>query len=184
VLMDNVDAAVAILQQLKTLGIQLAIDDFGTGYSSLSYLHRLPIDTLKVDRSFVNNVDCDPEKIEMIRTIVSMAWNLGMNVVAEGVETKKQMYQLQALKCDYGQGYFFSRPIDAEAAKALKYFEIRGVNSRSSQKSKQHMPTRHIDLMETCHVDLLENTSQHATQTFLLPDLLDLGGNGLSGRQK
>ena len=183
VLMDNVDAAVAILQQLKTLGIQLAIDDFGTGYSSLSYLHRLPIDTLKIDRSFVNNVDCDPEKIEMIRTIVSMAWNLGMNVVAEGVETKKQMYQLQALRCDYGQGYFFSRPLDAEAAKAQKHFDIKGAANRSSQKSRQHTQTRHIDLMETCHVDLLENSSQHATQTFILPDLLDLGGNGLSDRR-
>jgi diguanylate cyclase (GGDEF)-like protein/PAS domain S-box-containing protein len=183
VLMDNVDAAVAILQQLKSLGIQLAIDDFGTGYSSLSYLHRLPIDTLKIDRSFVNNVDCDPEKIEMIRTIVSMAWNLGMNVVAEGVETKKQMYQLQAMKCDYGQGYFFSRPMDAEAAKVVQYFDIKGAGSRSSRKSKQHMATRHIDLMETCHVDLLENSPQQATQTFILPDLLDMGGNGLSNKR-
>mgnify|MGYP002777879526 CR=1 FL=1 len=183
VLMDNVNAAVAILQQLKTLGIQLAIDDFGTGYSSLSYLHRLPIDTLKIDRSFVNNIDCDPEKIEMIRTIVSMAWNLGINVVAEGVETKKQMYQLQALRCDYGQGYFFSRPLDAEAAKSLKYFEIKSTSSRSSRRSKQHMPTRHIDLMETRHVDLLENSSQHATKTSVLPDLVDLGGHGLSDRR-
>lgn len=168
VLMDNIDAAVVILQQLKTLGIQLAIDDFGTGYSSLSYLHRLPIDTLKIDRSFVNNIDCDPEKIEMIRTIVSMAWNLGMNVVAEGVETKKQMYQLQALKCDYGQGYFFSRPLDAEAAKALQYFDLKGAASRAPRKSKQHMPTRHIDLMETCHVDLLENGSQQFSTNLLI----------------
>jgi diguanylate cyclase (GGDEF)-like protein/PAS domain S-box-containing protein len=182
VLMNDVDAAVAILQQLKSLGIQLAIDDFGTGYSSLSYLHRLPIDTLKIDRSFVDNVDCDPEKIEMIRTIVLMAWNLGMNVVAEGVETKKQMYQLQALRCDYGQGYFFSRPLEAEAAKELQYFDVRSTASRSSQQSKHYTPTRQIDLMETCHVDLLDS-SQHATQTYILPDLLDLGGNGLSDRR-
>mgnify|MGYP002780912179 FL=1 len=119
----------------------------------------------------------------MIRTIVSMAWNLGMNVVAEGVETKKQMYQLQALKCDYAQGYFFSRPLDAEAATALKHFDLKGAASRTSRKSKQHMPTRHIDLMETCHVDLLEDSSQHATQTFMLPDLVDLGGHGLSDRR-
>jgi EAL domain-containing protein (putative c-di-GMP-specific phosphodiesterase class I) len=119
VLVDNAEAALAILKQLQALGIQLAIDDFGTGYSSLSYLHRLPIDTLKIDRSFVNNVDSDPEKIEIICTIIALAWNLGMNVVAEGVETKKQMYQLQALKCEFGQGYFFSKPVDSQMVEGL-----------------------------------------------------------------
>lgn len=119
VLVENADAAAAVICHLKAMGIQFSIDDFGTGYSSLSYLHRLPIDTLKIDRSFVNNVDCEPEKIEIIRTIVALAWNLGMNVVAEGVETKTQMYQLQALKSEYGQGYFFSKPTDSEAAEAL-----------------------------------------------------------------
>ena len=146
-LLDNAEAAVTILNQLKALGIQLAIDDFGTGYSSLSYLHRLPIDTLKIDRSFVHNVDCDPEKIEIIRTIVALAWNLGMSVVAEGVETKKQMYQLQAFRCDYGQGYFFSRPVDAEAVKALRHFNIQGAETPPVQQKCQN-PTRHIDLSE------------------------------------
>ena len=125
-LVENIEAAAAILRQLKALGIKLSIDDFGTGYSSLSYLHRLPIDTLKIDRSFVNHVDCDPEKIEIIRTIVALAWNLGMDIVAEGVETKKQMFQLQALRCDYGQGYFFSKPLAASAAKVLEHFELQG----------------------------------------------------------
>jgi diguanylate cyclase (GGDEF)-like protein/PAS domain S-box-containing protein len=119
VLVENAEAAAAVICQLKAMGIQFSIDDFGTGYSSLSYLHRLPIDTLKIDRSFVNNVDCEPEKIEIIRTIVALAWNLGMNVVAEGVETKTQMYQLQALKSEYGQGYFFSKPTDSATAEAL-----------------------------------------------------------------
>jgi len=119
VLVDNAEAAVVTLKQLKALGIGLSIDDFGTGYSSLSYLHQMPIDTLKIDRSFVNNVEFDPEKIEIIRTIIALAWNLGMNVVAEGVETKKQMYQLQALKCEFGQGYFFSKPVDSQMAEAL-----------------------------------------------------------------
>ncbi|MGL5923061.1 putative bifunctional diguanylate cyclase/phosphodiesterase, partial [Chroococcidiopsis sp.] len=118
VLVENAEAAAAVICQLRAMGIQFSIDDFGTGYSSLSYLHRLPIDTLKIDRSFVNNVDCEPEKIEIIRTIVALAWNLGMNVVAEGVETKTQMYQLQALKSEYGQGYFFSKPTDSEAVEA------------------------------------------------------------------
>lgn len=119
VLVENAAAATAILKQLKALGIGLSIDDFGTGYSSLSYLHRLPIDTLKIDRSFVNDVDCDPEKMEIIRTVVGLAWNLSMDIVAEGVETKKQMYQLQALRCEYGQGYLFSKPVDSQKAEAL-----------------------------------------------------------------
>lgn len=170
VLVDNPAAAVAILKQLKALGIKLSIDDFGTGYSSLSYLHQLPIDTLKIDRSFVNHVDCDPEKIEMIRTIVSLAWNLGMDVVAEGVETKKQMYQLQALRCDYGQGYYFSRPVDADAAKTLKQFDLNGVETQSAEPIHQ---------MSTRHVPFFDSNCQQATQQFLLSNLLDLNGNNL-----
>jgi diguanylate cyclase (GGDEF)-like protein/PAS domain S-box-containing protein len=147
VLVDNIEAAVPILKQLKALGIGLSIDDFGTGYSSLSYLHQMPIDTLKIDRSFVHDVDCDPEKIEIIRTVVGLSWNLGMNVVAEGVETKKQMYQLQALNCDYGQGYFFSRPVNAKAAKALKQFELEKTGNTAVELQHQ-MPTRQIKLDE------------------------------------
>ena len=168
VLVENATPAVAILKQLKALGIKLAIDDFGTGYSSLSYLHQMPIDTLKIDKSFVNNVDCDPEKIEMIRTIVSLAWNLGMNVVAEGVETKKQMYQLQALRCDYGQGYYFSRPLDANAVKTLKQFDLQKAGT-SPVQPKNQMPTRHVQFPN--------NSYQPATQTFLLTSILDLNAN-------
>lgn len=168
VLVENAAPAVAILKQLRALGIKLAIDDFGTGYSSLSYLHQMPIDTLKIDRSFVQNIDCDPEKIEMIRTIVSLAWNLGMNVVAEGVETKKQMYQLQALRCDYGQGYYFSRPLDADAARAVKQFDLKGVGTHPIE-SKHQMPTRHVQFPD--------NSYQQATQTFILTSLLDLNAN-------
>ncbi|HCF26393.1 MAG TPA: diguanylate cyclase, partial [Cyanobacteria bacterium UBA11049] len=168
VLVENATPAVAILKQLKALGIKLAIDDFGTGYSSLSYLHQMPIDTLKIDRSFINNVDCDPEKIEMIRTIVSLAWNLGMNVVAEGVETKKQMYQLQALKCEYGQGYYFSRPLDANAVKTLKQFDLQQAGTPPVQL-KHQMPTRHVQFPD--------NSYQQATQTFLLTSILDLSAN-------
>lgn len=79
----------------------------------------MPIDTLKLDRSFVNNVDIDTEKTEIARTVVLLACNLGMDVVAEGVETKKQMEQLKALKCQFGQGYFFSKPLDSKQAEAL-----------------------------------------------------------------
>lgn len=131
VLVENAAAVNAMLVQMQDLGIRLSLDDFGTGYSSLSYMHSFPIDTLKIDRSFVTSVDVDLGKIEIIRTVVALAWNLGMDTVAEGIETKKQMYQLKSLKCEYGQGYFFSRPLDAEAASALiiaerEYFSRTG----------------------------------------------------------
>ncbi|MBW4496320.1 MAG: EAL domain-containing protein [Oscillatoria princeps RMCB-10] len=110
-----------LLQQLKDRQIQLCVDDFGTGYSSLSRLQRLPIDILKIDRSFVTQMGvegaCAP--LEIVRTCVALAHNLGMNVVAEGVETAEQLAQLRDLGCEYGQGYLFSKPVDAEAAEAL-----------------------------------------------------------------
>jgi len=132
VLVENAAAVNAMLVQMQALGIRLSLDDFGTGYSSLSYMHSFPIDTLKIDRSFVTSVDVDLGKIEIIRTVVGLAWNLGMDTVAEGIETKKQMYQLKSLKCEYGQGYFFSRPIDANAASALISAE-REYFSRTSE---------------------------------------------------
>lgn len=116
VVMENADTATVMLKQLKSLGIQLSIDDFGTGYSSLSYLHQFPIDTLKIDRSFINGIDVDGENLEIVRTIVTLAWNLGMDVIAEGVETNKQLSQVKALQCEYAQGYFFSPAVNADAA--------------------------------------------------------------------
>ena len=118
-LIEHTEATIAMLQRLKTSGIELAIDDFGTGYSSLSYLHRFPIDTLKIDRSFVNKMDVELEKLELIRTIATLAWNLSMDVVAEGIETQQQLSHLKALGCEYGQGYLFSKPVDASAAEQL-----------------------------------------------------------------
>ena len=100
-----------MLQQIKSLGIRLAIDDFGTGYSSLSYLHRFPLDTLKIDRSFINNAAADGEGMEIARTIMPMAKNLRLDVVAEGVETLEQVALLKRLQCRYAQGYYFSRPL-------------------------------------------------------------------------
>jgi EAL domain-containing protein (putative c-di-GMP-specific phosphodiesterase class I) len=117
--MDNVETATEMLKKLRALGIKLSIDDFGTGYSSLSYLHRFPIDTLKVDRSFVVNMSEDGENVEIVRTIVSLAQNLGMNVIAEGVETKEQLAALRKLGCENGQGYFFSKPVNAKTAENL-----------------------------------------------------------------
>src|SRR5438309_512508 len=113
--MDNAETAVQLLRRLKALGVQLSIDDFGTGYSSLGYLHRFPVDTLKIDRSFIGRIGEAAENIEIVRTIVSLADNMGMEVVAEGVETLAQFSQLRALNCQYGQGYLFSRPVEASS---------------------------------------------------------------------
>jgi diguanylate cyclase (GGDEF)-like protein/PAS domain S-box-containing protein len=126
VIMEHARYAADMLQQLKALDIKLSIDDFGTGYSSLSYLRRFDIDTLKVDFSFVSRIDTDEESWEIIRTIVTLANNLGKDVVAEGIERGKQRELLLALRCKYGQGYFFSRPVDAEAATALLAADARG----------------------------------------------------------
>ena len=119
VVMENFETATEMLQQLRDLGVQLSIDDFGTGYSSLSYLHRFPIDTLKIDRSFVIKMIDNNENLEIVRTIVMLAQNLGMDVIAEGVETKEQLALLRKLKCENGQGYYFSKPLDVKGAENL-----------------------------------------------------------------
>lgn len=118
-LLGNHSSEKAMLEQLKALDIQLLIDDFGTGYSSLARLHQMPIDTLKIDRSFVSQMTVDSESLEIVRTIISLAHILNMDVIAEGVETAEQLEQLRALECEYGQGYFFSRPIDSQATTEL-----------------------------------------------------------------
>ena len=113
VVMENAELAAQLFKRLKALGVQLSIDDFGTGYSSLGYLHRFPLDTLKIDQSFVGRIGEAAENIEIVRTIVSLADNMGMDVVAEGVETLGQLAQLRKLNCQYGQGYLFARPANA-----------------------------------------------------------------------
>ena len=117
--MENAEMVIAMLKQLKELGLQLSIDDFGTGYSSLSYLHRFPIDTLKVDRSFVCTMEDGTENGEIVRTIIALAKALEMDVVAEGIETIHQLHQLRILGCEYGQGYLFSRPVPHEEAEKI-----------------------------------------------------------------
>jgi len=119
VIMEHAQYAREMLQQMKSQDIRLAIDDFGTGYSSMSYLRRYPIDTVKVDQSFVAKVNVDEESLEIVRSIISMAHNLKMDVVAEGVETPEQLARMRTLGCEYAQGYFFSRPVDKDAAEAL-----------------------------------------------------------------
>ena len=117
-IMDNSNSAAILLQELQKRRIQLSIDDFGTGYSSLSYLHRFPVDTLKIDRSFVQSLDENPD-LGLIPAILSIAETLGMSAIAEGIETSRQLAQLQHFNCQFGQGYFFSKPLDAAKATEL-----------------------------------------------------------------
>jgi diguanylate cyclase (GGDEF)-like protein/PAS domain S-box-containing protein len=117
--MENGEVVVAMMRELRELGVHLCLDDFGTGYSSLSYLHDFPIDTLKIDRSFVGRMGSSGENVEIIRTIVSLGHNLDKRVIAEGVETVEQVAQLRALGCEYGQGHFFAVPLDGETALGL-----------------------------------------------------------------
>lgn len=119
--MDDVDQTVRMLNNLKSLGVQLSIDDFGTGYSSLSQLHSLPFDTLKIDRSFVYTVGPNGENAEILQTIISLAKNLQMGVIAEGIETEDQLQLLRNLGCDYGQGYLLSKPLPKEQITDLLY---------------------------------------------------------------
>lgn len=118
-LMDNFELATTVLSQLTELNVEMHMDDFGTGYSSLSYLHRLPIKTLKIDRSFVTNIGSQGENLEIVRAIVTLAHNLNMSVTAEGIETIEQLAQLKALQCDYGQGYFFLPPMEGTEIEKL-----------------------------------------------------------------
>jgi diguanylate cyclase (GGDEF)-like protein/PAS domain S-box-containing protein len=124
--MEDPAAAVEMLQQMKGLGIRLAIDDFGTGYSSLSYLHRFPLDTLKIDRSFISGIAGGINGLEIARTVMPLAKNLRLDVVAEGVETAEQVQELKKLNCKYAQGFYFSKPLSPEDAEAL-ISKTRGV---------------------------------------------------------
>ncbi|MBW3572793.1 MAG: EAL domain-containing protein [Gemmatimonadetes bacterium] len=118
-LMADAAGAGATLEELKALGVDLCIDDFGTGYSSLSYLHRFPIDTLKVDRSFIARLGGDEQSEQIVRTILVLARTLGLRAVAEGVETAEQAASLRAMGCEYAQGFRFSHPVAGDAAGAL-----------------------------------------------------------------
>jgi diguanylate cyclase (GGDEF)-like protein len=119
VLMENIKDAIGILEHLRERSIGLSIDDFGTGYSSLSYLQSLPITALKIDRSFIQDIDTKQTNLEITSTIIELAKNLGLKVVAEGLEKEEHVEILNSFDCDYGQGFLFSRPIDATAATDL-----------------------------------------------------------------
>jgi EAL domain-containing protein (putative c-di-GMP-specific phosphodiesterase class I) len=117
--MQNAESMTRVLKKIRDLGVKLSIDDFGTGYSSLSYLHRFPIDTLKIDRSFVGTMEDGSENGEIVRTVIALAKALNLSVIAEGIESIHQFHQLRILGCEYGQGYLFSRPLPAAEAEKL-----------------------------------------------------------------
>jgi diguanylate cyclase (GGDEF)-like protein/PAS domain S-box-containing protein len=127
--MENGDKALAVISELNRLGIALSTDDFGTGYSSLSYLHRFPFSRLKIDRSFVSKMDSDQKSEAIVRTILLLAQNLNIEVVAEGIETEPQLDSLRHLGCKTGQGYFFSKPVPAETAALLLQNGLPNINS-------------------------------------------------------
>ncbi|WP_033374299.1 EAL domain-containing protein [Spirulina subsalsa] len=112
-LMENTTMAIALTEELRSRQIHISLDDFGTGYSSLGYLHRFPIDTLKIDRSFVNQMQPGNRNYQMVQTIIALSHQLGLAVVAEGIETPEQLKYLQELGCEFGQGYLFCKPLPA-----------------------------------------------------------------------
>jgi EAL domain-containing protein (putative c-di-GMP-specific phosphodiesterase class I) len=118
-LIPNMSTALEVLGSLRRLGVSLLMDDFGTGYSSLNHLHSFPFDVLKIDRSFVGRMTEGEQPLQIVRTIIELARVMGMDVVAEGIETREQYRQLREMHCRYGQGYLFARPMTAEAVTQL-----------------------------------------------------------------
>ena len=111
--MEDIEKALAALRVLKELGVRLALDDFGTGYSSLAYLTQLPLDSLKIDRSFIREMQVNPQQLMVVRGIVALGSALGLSTTAEGVEHREELLSLQKLGCHLVQGYYFTRPLTA-----------------------------------------------------------------------
>ncbi|MBB1250876.1 EAL domain-containing protein [Rhizobium sp. G21] len=119
VFLNDTDSTMAVLNELKALGVAFAMDDFGTGYSSLSYIRKFPFQKIKIDQSFVRGMDADPESIAIIRAVTNLCRDLGMMTTAEGVETAEQAAMLRSIGCEMAQGYFFGRPTPGEATFGL-----------------------------------------------------------------
>jgi len=137
---ENTKTVTEMILQLRSLGIRLSMDDFGTGYSSLSYLHNFPIHTLKIDRSFISNKG-EAGDNEIVRTIIMLARNLGLDVVAEGVETSEQLAYLRSLGCDFAQGFFFFHPLDPNTAESA-------LREKLGDQQVSDVPTRVLLLPE------------------------------------
>ena len=138
-IMDNVDLAIRLLKQIKQLGVQLAIDDFGTGYSSLAYLKKMPMDEIKIDRSFVQDMLEDPDNGTIVDAVIQLGHSLNLSVIAEGTETLDQIRYLQECECDMAQGYYFSQPMTVDAFSSLlanQRSQIKNATQRAAQTSQ------------------------------------------------
>jgi diguanylate cyclase (GGDEF)-like protein len=179
-LVEDTKSTIAILQELKALGVQFSLDDFGTGYSSLSYLHQFPFDTIKIDRSFVSSIDSNGENLGIVRAIITLARSLGMDTIAEGIETIDQLAQLKALKCQYGQGYLLFKPLDKSSLESSIVAELSQIDRQdgdnyralleeqiSKEKLLSHIEhlRRELEDLKQEKTDLeimLETTTEHA----------------------
>jgi EAL domain-containing protein (putative c-di-GMP-specific phosphodiesterase class I) len=137
-MMQDTQQALITLRSLRQLGVRIHMDDFGIGYSSLSQLYRLPVDALKLDRSLISSMHTQVEQKVIVRMIIKLAWELGLEVIAEGIETEQQLEWLQRLGCDYGQGYYFAKPVLAEQVFSLLAQPICPSNPQSAPES--HRP--------------------------------------------
>lgn len=163
-LMGDAGDTVCKLLRLKELGISISVDDFGTGYSSLSYLKHLPIDTIKVDRSFVRDIVNDPDDAAIVDAIVAMAHSLKLNVIAEGVETREQLEFLRQRKCQQAQGYYFARPLD------VQQFEAFLAQGTSNEEMSVSTPDVHPETSSIEEISSIEMSLQsHSTQNQIIP---------------
>jgi EAL domain-containing protein (putative c-di-GMP-specific phosphodiesterase class I) len=140
VLINNYSAARKVFSILQELGVEIQLDDFGTGYSSLGYLQHFQINALKVDRSFIHEMDKDHKSSELVRAIVAMAHALGISIIAEGIETDNELHELKGLFCDYGQGFLISRPMDLGSAG--KVLAAMGVGIQYPNQNVEKKPQR------------------------------------------
>lgn len=132
-IMDNIDSASTTMRKLHKEGVQLSIDDFGTGYSSLNHLKRFPINTVKIDRSFVRDLTTDPDDAAIVGAIINMAHGMGMKVIAEGVETEQQLEYLRRLRCDIVQGFLFSPALPEDEVEELLKQDKDGIAFTDTQ---------------------------------------------------
>jgi EAL domain-containing protein (putative c-di-GMP-specific phosphodiesterase class I) len=133
--MDRSEASLRVLEQLRAIGVRMVLDDFGTGYSSLAYLRHLPLDTIKIDRSFVTDLDVQDPNVGIVRAVVSLAHGLGVSVVAEGIETAEQARRLRELGCDLGQGYNWAHPADPSQTAAFIGHRLTSTAARATTPS-------------------------------------------------
>jgi EAL domain-containing protein (putative c-di-GMP-specific phosphodiesterase class I) len=143
ILILDLEQALTTLKQVREFGVGLDLDDFGTGYSSLSYLQQFPFNSLKIDRSFVKNMEEKQEKAALIRSIIALAHSLGLSVVAEGVETKQQLEMLREIGCEIGQGYLFSRPLPGKELEDYLRFEHTHAFTERSDSARSGLGSIH-----------------------------------------